>query len=337
MDMARVVQGNDQYRQGHGEPGNGSGHPLVGLIRNPRSHRNMGHAPELADDSGVLTRAPANHEELSEALARFAERRISYLAIDGGDGTVRDVLTCGARIFGDDWPELIILPKGKTNALTVDLGLPRKWTLGEALAVAPHGRRVLRRPLTITSQNGEDDILHGFMFGAGAFTLGIEAGQEAHRLGAFNSFAVGVTIGWGILQALFGSNGNAWRRPTPVRLAHKGGPDLPHGPHGTPGERYVVIATTFERFPLGIRPFGRNVEAGMKLGIIDWPLRWLVGLVPAILCGFHPRVVARNGTHRIKVSAIDMDIGGSFILDGEAYPAGRYHLGEGPLLRFVVP
>ncbi len=31
------------------------------------------------------------------------------------------------------------------------------------------------------------------------------------------------------------------------------------------------------------------------------------------------------------------DIGGSFILDGEAFPAGRYVLGEGPQINFVVP
>ena len=35
--------------------------PLVGLIRNPRSHRNKDRAPELADDPRVLTEAPGNH------------------------------------------------------------------------------------------------------------------------------------------------------------------------------------------------------------------------------------------------------------------------------------
>lgn len=312
--------------------------PLVGLIRNPRSHRNVGRIPERDGDPSVLTEAPHSHAALREVLVRFASAGIAYLAIDGGDGTVRDVLTCGADIYGNAWPELIILPKGKTNALTVDLGLPRKWTLDEALAVADKGARVERRPLLIRRTDKNAEPILGFMFGAGVFSLGVDAGQEAHRLGAFNSFAVGVSIGWGILQALFGSNSTPWRRPTPMRLFHTAsGEPLPHGPHGQDGERYVVMATTFERFPLGVRPFGTSVVPGLKLAIVDTPLRWLIAVFPAILLGFYPRFVAANGAHRVKAEEVHMDLGGKFILDGESYPAGQYLVGEGPLLRFVAP
>lgn len=338
--MGPRVGVNDQHGPADSaRAGQAGDRPLVGLIRNPRSHRNKGRPPELADDPRVLTEAPRNHEDLRRVLEHFAERGIDLLAVDGGDGTVRDVLTCGASIWGDAWPEIIVLPKGKTNALTVDLGLPNRWSLIEALAAARGPHRVERRPLRIEAAGEERPApLLGFIFGTGVFSLGTEAGQEAHRLGAFNSFAVGLTIAWGILKALFGWNSTPWRACTPARLVDRAtGRDLPHGPHGTPGERYVVVATTFERFPLGLRPFGADAPTGLKLGIIDWPLRWLVALLPAILAGFFPRFIARNGAHRIAVSALDIDLGGSFILDGEAYPAGRWRLGEGPLLRFVVP
>jgi len=312
--------------------------PLVGLIRNPRSHRNKNLAPELAECPNILTETPVNHQDLRDALARFAERGIDYLAVDGGDGTVRDVLSSGADIFGETWPELIILPRGKTNALTVDLGLPRVWSLSEAVAAAGNGARVERRPLLVRPQDGDGKPLLGFMFGAGVFSLGVDAGQDAHRLGAFNSFAVGVSIGWGILQSLLGTDKTRWRQRTPMRFVHaESGEALPHGPHGREGERYVVMATTFENFPLGVRPFGSDVEPGLKLAIIDAPVRWLIALLPAILVGFYPRFVASSGAHRVKAQALDMELGGNFILDGESYPAGRYRLGEGPLLRFVVP
>ena len=107
--------------------------PLVGIIRNPRSHRNKEQPPELADCSNILTETPANRDALRENLLGFAQRGIDYLVIDGGDGTVRDVLTCGEDIFGETWPALIVLPKGKTNALAVDLGLPNHWSLPEAM------------------------------------------------------------------------------------------------------------------------------------------------------------------------------------------------------------
>ena len=337
--MARLVGVNDQ-RQDEGPAGlaHAYGRPLVGLIRNPRSHRNKGQPPELADDPRVLTHAPRSHADLRLVLEDFAAKGIDLLAVDGGDGTVRDVLTCGADIWGEHWPELIVLPKGKTNALTVDLGLPNRWSLAEGLEAARGGHRVERRPLLIRPETGPDRPLLGFVFGAGVFSLGIEAGQDAHRMGAFNSFAVGLTIGWGILKTLFGWNRTPWRACTPMTLVERAtGRELPRGPHGQPGERYVIMATTFERFPLGIKPFGKDVAPGLKLGIIDWPLRWLVALLPAILVGFFPGFVARNGAHRVVCGPIDMDLGGSFILDGEAYAGGRWHLAEGPLLRFVVP
>src|SRR5215212_270817 len=131
-------------RPGRRVPARGA--PLVGIVRNPRSHRNKGHAPELADCANILVETPRTHAALRDTLAGFAERGIDYLAVDGGDGTVRDVLTCGIGVFGDDWPPLVILPKGKTNALVVDLGLPNEWKLPEAMEAIARGRTIVRRP-----------------------------------------------------------------------------------------------------------------------------------------------------------------------------------------------
>ena len=320
------------------------GDPLVGLIRNPRSHRNKGLSPEMADRPNVMTRMPADYAALRDALAEFAAKGVDYIAVDGGDGTVRDVLTCGADIFADRWPVLIALPKGKTNALTVDLGLPNHWSLGEALDAARSGNVVRRRPLAVQQLGLADGLpghpLQGFILGAGVFTLATQAGQDAHRYGAFNSFAVGLTIAWGILQTLFGLSGNPWRALTPMRLrAGIGGDEaeLPRSGHGRPGERFLLVATTFERFPLGARPFGPDPRPGLKLGVMDFPLRRLIALIPAILAGFQSRFLRDNGAYQLEADEIEMELGGSFILDGEAFPPGRYRLAQGPLLSFVVP
>lgn len=314
--------------------------PLVGIIRNPRSHRNAGETPEMADCSNILTETPRTREELYHTLTGFARRGIDYLVVDGGDGTVRDVLTCGSEVFGDDWPALMVLPKGKTNALAVDLGLPNHWSLAQAIAAARRGHTATRRPLRITpADSGADGrCVQGFIFGTGAFSIGTEAGQEAHRRGAFNSFAVALTVLWGVFQALFGRADNPWRRCTPMRIFDRHtGRELAHPGPGDINERYLAVATTFEKFPLGARPFGRDPGPGLKLGVIDWPVRWLIALLPLILFGFNGRLLARNGTQRFHAGELELDIGGSFILDGEAFPAGRYVLDEGPLLTFVVP
>lgn len=311
--------------------------PLVGIIRNPRSHRNKGQPAELADCSNILTEMPATRAALVGTLAEFHRRGIDYIVVDGGDGTLRDVLTCGAAIFGDDWPELIVLPKGKTNALAIDLGLPGEWTLSEALEAASRGRAATRTPIRVVPASGEGCV-QGFFLGAGVFTIATEMGQAAHRWGAFNSLAVALATLWAVMLSIFGRQGNQWRRLTPMRLREPhGGQELSHSRHGQRGQRFMFAATAFENFPLGVRPFGRHSGNGMKVLVIDSPLRWLLAMMPVLLTGFDARFLERAGLHRFAAEEVEADLGGSFILDGEAFPEGRYRIRNGPLLRFIVP
>lgn len=319
-------------------PALGPAVPLVGIIRNPLSHRNKGVPAEMEDCSNILTRTPRTHEQLHHELAGFAQRGIDYLVVDGGDGTVRDVLSCGAEIFDESWPTLIVLPKGKTNALAVDLGLPTDWTLTGAMAAVGSGGTVTRRPLRIRRADDPAVAIQGFIMGTGVYSHATQVGQEAHRHGAFNSLAVGVTVLWGIIQALFGGKGNPWRKATRTRLTDRQTrQDLPRSRRAARDERYLTIATTFERFPLGARPFGRDVAPGLKLALIDAPVRWVVALLPLVIFGIYGRFLKRAGLHRVHASEVDMDLDGSFVLDGESFPAGRYIIDEGPLLTFVVP
>ena len=311
--------------------------PLVGIIRNPRSHRNKGQAAELANCSNILTETPATRAALVDALADFQRRGVDYLAVDGGDGTVRDVLTCGAAIFGDNWPDMIVLPKGKTNALAVDIGVPSGWTLPEALEAASRGRGVTRHPIRVIPANGEGCV-QGFVLGGGVFTLATQAGQDAHRWGAFNSLAVGLTVLWSIVLCAFGASSNRWRRLTQMRLRDpRGGQELPHSRHGQRGARFLFFASSFEHFPLGIRPFGPTAGAGMKLLVLDAPLRGLLALMPLYLAGSTARFFERWGAHRFVADDLDVELGGSFVFDGEEFPQGRYRLQNGPLLNFIVP
>ncbi|MBO0749958.1 MAG: hypothetical protein J2O44_05970, partial [Porphyrobacter sp.] len=211
--------------------------PLVGVIRNPRSYRNKGLAPEHSVQAEVITETTLKRRELFEVLARFASAGVDYLAIDGGDGTVRDVLTCGAAAFGDDWPPLILMPKGKTNALAADLGLPQQWDLERALERAGEGSFARRRSLIVAEADDPQARVQGFMLGAGVFTKAISLGQSAHRWGAFNALAVFVTTFWSLAQAFFATGGNTWRRQTGIRLAD----DFGNAIAGEAEQRYVLL------------------------------------------------------------------------------------------------
>ncbi|AZI36132.1 hypothetical protein NT2_04_01950 [Caenibius tardaugens NBRC 16725] len=311
--------------------------PLVGVIRNPRSHRNKGHMPELDGQPNIITASPPTRTELVRVLAGFAERGIDLLVVDGGDGTVRDVLTCGATIFGDRWPHLIVLPKGKTNALAVDLELPNHWSLSEALAAAAKGHVIERRPILVEQADGQGVPVLGYVFGAGIFTIATQDGQTAHRLGAFNSFAVGLTAAAGVAQALFGLGASPWRNVTRMRIF--GGEErveIAHSGHGRRDSRYAMAFSTLQRFPAGLNPFGRP-RPGIRYVLLDAPLRRVVALVPGLITGWDRPGFAKLGVHRGSVEEALVEVDDSFILDGEAFPAGRYHLRMGPKIQFIVP
>lgn len=167
-------------------PANQSGAaPRVGVIHNPRSHRNKLAAAteaELSRDLGpnIFIAEPGDRSALPQALAKFAEQGIDLLAIDGGDGTVRDVLTCGHSIFGNDWPALAVLPRGKTNALAHDLSIQGDWDLDEAIRAYQMGSLIERRPLALSNAKKDAEAggfpVFGFILGAGAFTKATQAG-----------------------------------------------------------------------------------------------------------------------------------------------------------------
>ncbi|MCB2060113.1 MAG: diacylglycerol kinase family protein [Novosphingobium sp.] len=311
--------------------------PRVGVVRNPRSHRNRGHEPEAVNAANVLTVAPQTRDELATALAGFAEQGIELLVIDGGDGTVRDVLTRGARVFGTQWPKLAVLPKGKTNALAADLGLPRKWPLADAIDALSSTRTEIRRPMIVERTDRDDIHAMGFILGGGVFNAAIDAGQVAHRYGAFQGFAVAVTAAFGIVQALFGLGASPWRALAPMRIAtNPGDHEIPRSSHGGSGFRFACGMSTLGKFPLGMHPFGK-AGSGIQYLVIDAPLRRVIALVPALLMGLDRPYLQRLGIHRGAASEIALQLGGNFILDGEAFPPGDYRLRQGPELQFLVP
>lgn len=311
--------------------------PCVGVIYNPRSHRNRGQDLDCGMSPHIFVAQPGNRDQLPKALSDFAARQIDLLIINGGDGTVRDVLTSGQQIFGENWPAIAVLPKGKTNALTVDLDAPTDWSLQAAVDAYKDGRRIKRSPMVIQPEGDRDARVLGFILGAGAFTLGTQAGQSAHKLGAFNSLAVGVTTAWGVLQAVFGSRQNPWRRGVEmdIRLSPGGAP-LAHSGQGDPKRRQLLFASTLERMPAGIKPFG-HLRNGLKLAVLDQITRRTTALLPFIVTGWSPKNMRERGMHRVAATGFTMELEEPFILDGEAFPAGRYEVATGPELSFVAP
>jgi diacylglycerol kinase (ATP) len=316
-----------------------AGAPRVGVIWNPRSHRNLGGVPTGEGCEGATIATPTTKQALEQALRRFALSGIDVLVVKGGDGTMRDVLSYGATVFGGNWPRLVMVPRGKTNALAIDLELPRKWASEAVNEAIARGNTVTRRPLVIergASAAGEDEhALWGFIFGAGAFNAAIQTGQVAHRFGAFQSAAIGITAAMGLAKAVFGIGGGPWRRTAPMRI-ERDGIELPHSGRGNAHDRYLALFSTLRRFPVGISPF-RKSDGNIRFLLLDQPIRRVTARLPAILSAIERPFYPDLGIHRGAGTTFELELGQQYTLDGEMFEPGRLVMREGPPLEFIVP
>ncbi|EMD82257.1 diacylglycerol/lipid kinase family protein [Pacificimonas flava] len=306
--------------------------PRVGIISNPRSHRNKsGARPKLEIERGALLATPATREALAEAMLHFARHGVDLLIVDGGDGTLRDVMTAALPAFGGVLPAMAILPSGKTNAFAIDLGIPLDWTVADAVKSVRAGRTRGRAPLEIHRHERGAKPLRGFLFGAGAFVRATALAQRTHRIGAFNGLAVGMSLVWAIGQTFFGRRDNPWRVGEHMTIAK--------AESGETMDRnfYLVLASTLSSLPLGLKPFGRS-RGTLSLLETDAPPKWLPVTTPAVLMGKEGGWLARAGyRHHHDSDAYEIETEGGFILDGEAYPAGALTLKAGDPVHFAVP
>lgn len=306
-----------------------TGSARVGIISNPRSRRNWTVDLTQKIGPGVLAAAPTTNEQLVETLQSFARRQLELLVIDGGDGTVRDVISAAARVYGANLPPLALLPSGKTNALALDLGIPLGWSVEDAITAHLGGRVQTRAPIEI--RRGSDEALRGFIFGAGGFVLATELAQQTHRIGAIDGLAVGMSLVGAIAQTCFGGTGNRWRAGERIEI-------LNHATGETSVRNlYLLLASTLQRLPLGIKPLGKAGE-GLDVLAVDAPPRLLPVAASAILMGREDAWLQRLGYHHgHDIPPVRLTLQRGFILDGELFPGGPIDLRTGDPIRFVTP
>lgn len=299
----------------------------AGVIWNQKSHRNQGGG--VAPLPGVVVEvAPEEPAELMRTLQRFAGMGVDLVVVDGGDGTIREVLTRLPEAYDGKLPKLAVVPNGKTNALALDIETPLGTTLDQLLDAAAAGRPTKRRQcLEIVRPGAAQPEHRGFLFGMGAFLRATELAQRNHGLGFFDNAAIVVTMAGAMARTLLGGQADPWRKGEAASLSFAA-PDQTRW--------FLVMASTLKRFPLGLKPFGTPRE-GLKALSVEAPPRRLMQAVPTILKGQDTAWLEPCGYRRHDLDAFTIDFPGRFVLDGEIYPGGELTVRRGPELEFVVP
>lgn len=299
----------------------------AGVIRNAASHRNLrGDRTDLPDH--VLAIVAGNPEDLAGGLRDFAQRGVNLVVVDGGDGTIREVLTRLPEAFGERLPRLAIVPSGKTNALALDIGTPLGTSLESLMAAALAGRATKSRTCLEVIRDGHTEPeRRGFLLGLAAFVRATELAQKHHGLGLFDNAAIAMTLAGAAVQTIAGFGEGSWRRGEAADLSFAG--------EGSK-DWFLVLASTLKRLPLGLKPFGEPRD-GLKVLAVAAPPRRLIRAVPSVLAGRAEEWLSAAGYQTHDVGGFDAAFEGDFVLDGEIFRGGRLTVREGPRLEFVVP
>lgn len=295
----------------------------IALIRNPLSRFNAGTArPPLPFPAAE----PRGREELRHVLADFRASGSGVVVVDGGDGTVREVLT--ALVDLDWFPRLAILPTGKTNVIARDVGLAHRRH--PVLArLSADGVQVQRRPLLrLDHASGTS---YGMFLGTAGFRTAWEtANTHLFTHGLTNAAAVVAALALTLGQTV--GNGPLWAGETmSVRIDQS---------EAVAGHHFLLLATTLNRLMLGLWPFWGEGEAGLRVLDIAAPPRRLAAALPRLARGRPAPWMEAAGYHSVRAQRVELRVSGPVILDGEPFspgPDGLLVLSQGPEMEFIRP
>lgn len=298
----------------------------LGVLSNRYADGNRG-GPPLSPRAGVTIAAPDGIAEIPAALARFAEAGVEVVAVDGGDGTLREVLSALPAAFGDRRPAIALIASGKTNVAARDVG---GFGTGDAAVarLAAHldaGGGTAERHCLEVLLPGRPPV-RGFVVGAAMFAHATRmAGAWSHDRGIKQGAGVAMVIARVLAQVLGGRIGPGVAR---LSIAADGAAPPPPTPH------FLFLASTLHRLSLGLRPFPQGGAGELRwLGVDAPPTRLLRQLRRA----WSGTVVREPGYAGGGAARLDLALDGALVVDGELYETETATVRLGEEIRFVAP
>jgi len=257
---------------------------------------------------------------IRDGLGELAAKGVDVLVVNGGDGTLQRVLTeilSDEPIF-DEVPMVAPLRSGRTNMSALDIGsrhdtIRSLVTLIDAVADGAISRRIVERPVLRVEMVDEGRPQYGMFCGFGIIHRAIEL---THRVfppgraqGVFGSAIMTAAL---VTRVATGSNAELLIADAmDIRLD---GEDIPHRNYK------LILASTLERFFLGIRPFWGSERAPIHFtAVADRALG--IGPAISILRGRRPRradVDPRFVSRNVRNAELRLACG--LTVDGELFP-----------------
>lgn len=278
----------------------------VGHIRNRTATRAAAHACS-ARPTAMISRSPENLAALREALKEMKAAGVRRIIIEGGDGTVREILSQALPLWGGAPPEFAICATGNTNLIARSSG---RIGVGEMALLISEPRKFRRTtvPILKVERSGEAPM-RGFMLGAGAYAAATKIARE--EIGARH----GAQIALAVLKLI---------RSPRLRASSEIG-FAPGASAGAPVavEPRLLIALTSLPAALIFRfsPFWGGGEG---------PIRWLdiagdpprLALAAPFIAFGAPRRWMRNAYRSGRAETATLSLDAPFVLDGEHFAPG---------------
>ena len=142
----------------------------LGVIVNPHSGKNLRSPTRIRDLREQLGRngqfcLPQSVQELPEIIQELRANGMTTLAIDGGDGTIHQVINAAHKVYGSEaLPKIALLKGGTMNNIARNVGVPLLKRSHQLLAEL----MTERERITVVRHSLLVDDKAGFIFGLGA-------------------------------------------------------------------------------------------------------------------------------------------------------------------------
>lgn len=288
----------------------------VVLVRNPHSTKNLTAARPAELPPEIREISCADLDAMPAELSSAHTAGTSVILIDGGDGTVREVLSRVPEIWGESLPRIGILPRGNTNLIAREVGgIKSTDFVAEILHRLSDGQPLgtcRRALLRVDYPAGEYRTLRGSILGWGAYAEGTRiAHEEIASEGSLKVLRAALAT---LRRTLIGSGHRSLRNGVAASLSID-------GEARDEAPRLIGLVTTLQR-PLagGINPFWGGGPGPIRWLDIQAPGRYLALAAPFVARGRPRRWMVRSDYASGRADRIELALDTPFIMDGELFP-----------------